>query len=108
MGKFVIYSLSECYWSEKAKHLFNSSKTKHKVINVLRKVKNNYNKIMTTFPQIYYVSESDKALIGGYEEFIEILTSKMLSFRIPPKKDETRTIIQRKIETEFLSIIDFY
>jgi glutaredoxin len=106
MGKFVIYSLDNCYWSEKAKHLFINSKTKNKVINVNKNNKQNYTKLMQTFPQIYYFTKTDRALIGGYEDFVNVLTSKDIDFRIPPKNEKTLKSIKSKLEIEFSVVKD--
>ena len=106
MGKFVIYSLDSCYWSEKASHLFENSKTKNKIIHVQRNKKHNYTKLMQTFPQIYYITKTDRALIGGYEDFVNIITSKEISFRIPPKNEKTKKSIESKIKDEFNLIVN--
>lgn len=83
---YVIYSLENCPFSMRANETFSG---KGKIISILRKNKENYKKLMNTFPQIYYVTKNDACLLGGINDFEKMVKTNNLTFKIKPKNNDT-------------------
>ena len=74
----LIYSLEGCPYSQKAEKLLKYNNISHNVIKVYQEKKKDFiekNK-METFPQIFYVNNGEKILIGGCSELEQILKIK--------------------------------
>ena len=101
MGKFVILSLEYCPYSKKAEELFNNSNTSNKIIKIPQDEKDDYKVIMSTFPQIYYITNNDIALLGGLDNFKEMLNTNKVSYKKKPKLESTTKSIKKKILKDF-------
>ena len=75
MENLEIYVIKKCNYCLLLKKLLNEFKIKHLVNNVKENEKDKYkNKNIKTFPQVYYVYNKKKILIGGYSDFTKILS----------------------------------
>jgi hypothetical protein len=73
----------------KAEKIFKKCNINNKVIKISQEKKHRYTTAMSTFPQIYYVAKNDIGLIGGLDDFTEVLDTHTLHFRIKPKLAKT-------------------
>ena len=107
MGKFVIYSLEHCPFSSKAEELFKQSSTNYKIIKISRKNSEKYkNSVIKTFPQIYYFKKygkdnRDKAVLGGYTDFSDMIETQSARFLVKPNCKDTEKEINEEIRNKF-------